>query len=187
MKVCRSFSAPISENVARQRAVDFLAQAGYTQLLNSGGSLHFCRGSIIGTLSSFNPTRWACTVNVRVTSEASLSEIDVETIITNDPFEKRFAEELLTSEFSRLEAAVTANEFNTFDASDVRKRIASYVYRVVGLFAGFIISVVLGVIAGMFALTTLNIPPLAASAIGVGFFLILVTICLVAWGRQKKH
>jgi hypothetical protein len=183
----RSFYAPISETIARQRAVAFLTQAGYRQLPDFSGYLHFKRGSIIGTLSNFNPTRWACAANVRITSEASSSEINVKTKITNDPFEKRFAEELLTAEFSRLEAAVTTNEFNTFDVGDLKRRIASYVYRVVGLFAGFLISVVLGIIAGMLALTTLNISPLTASAIGTGVFLILVAICLVAWGRQKKH
>ena len=187
MKIIRSFYAPISETIARQRAVAFLTQAGYRQLPDFSGYLHFKRGSIIGTLSNFNPTQWACAANVRVTSEASLSEINVETKITNDPFEKRFAEELLAAEFSRLEAAVTTNEFNTFDIGNLRKRIASYVYRIMGLFAGFIISMVLGIIAGIFALATLNIPPLAASAIGAGVLLILVAICLVAWGRQKKR
>jgi len=93
----------------------------------------------------------------------------------------------LTTEFDRLETAVTTNEFNTFDVADLRRRIAAYVYRVVGLFAGFIISIVLGIIAGMFALTTLNIFPLSSLAIGIGVCVILVAICLVVWGRQKKH
>jgi hypothetical protein len=187
MKITHSFYAPISETIACQRATAFLTQSGYIQLPDSRGYLHFKRGSIIGTLSNFNPTRWACAVDVRVTSESSMSEINVETKITNDPVEKRFADELLTAELSRLEAAVTTNEFNTFDASDLRKRIASFVYRVVGLFAGFIISVVLGIIASMFALTKLNVSLLAASAIGAGLFLILVAICLVAWVRQKNN
>lgn len=116
-----------------------------------------------------------------------MSEINVETKITNDPFEKRFAEELLNDEFSRLETAVTTNEFNTFNIGDLRRRIASHTVRVVGLFAGFIISPVVGIIAGIFAFTSLNIPPLAASAIGTGVFLIPVAICMVALGRQKKH
>jgi hypothetical protein len=180
VRIARSFYAPISETAARERVVAFLTQAGYSQLPDFGGHLHFKRGSIIGTLSNFNPTRWACAVDVRVTSEeTSSSEINVETEIINDPFEKRFAEELLTAEFSRLEAAVTTNEFNILDVSDLRKRIASHVYRVVGLFAGFVISIVLGTFAGMFALTELNISPLAASAIGIGVFSILVVIALV--------
>ena len=187
MKIIHSFNAPISETIARQRATAFFVQAGYTRLPDSAGFLHFKRGSIIGTLSDFNPTRWACAMNIRITSEAGVSEINVETKITADPFEKHFAEELLTTEFDRLEAAVTTDEFNTFDVGDLRRRIAAYVYRVVGLFAGFIISVFLGFIAGTFTLTTLNISPLSASAIGAGVFVILVTICLVVWGRQKKH
>ena len=187
MKKTRTFYAPISESIARQRAVAFLTQAGYRQLPDFSGYLHFRRGSIIGTLSNFDPTKWACVANVRVTWEASLSEINVETKITNDPFEKRFAEELLTAEFSRLEAAVTTNEFSTFDVGDLRKRISSHFYRVGGLFASFIIPAVLGIIAGTFALSILNISPSAGWAIAAGVFLILVAICLVAWGRQKKH
>jgi hypothetical protein len=187
VKITRSFCAPIAETIARQRAVAFLTQAGYRQLPDSNCCLRFKRGSIIGTLSHFNPTRWACTVDVRVTSQAGQSAINVETKITNDPFEKRFAEELLTAEFNLLEAAVTTDEFSTLNIADLRRRIAAYVYRVVGLFAGFIISVVLGVIAGMLALTKLNISPLSASAIGIGVFVILVAICLIVWGRQRKH
>jgi hypothetical protein len=187
MKLIRSFYATIPETIARQRAVSFLTQAGYRQIPDSGSYLHFKRGSIIGTLSNFNPIRWACMVNIRITSEANLSEINVETEITNDPIEKRFAEELLTAEFSRLEVAVTTNEFNTFDVSDLRKRIASFVYRVVGLFAGFIISIVLGIIAGMLAFTRLNVSLFSALAIGVGLFLIWTAICLVVWVKQKKQ
>jgi hypothetical protein len=188
VKIGRSFSAPISETAARERVVVFLTQADYRQLPDFGGHLHFKRGSIIGTLSNFNPTCWACAAHVLITSkETGLSEINVETQIAHDPFEKRFAEELLTAEFSRLEAAVTANEFNAFDVVDLRRRIASHVYRVVGLFAGFVISIVLGTFAGIFALTTLNISPLAASAIGAVVFVMLVAICLVVCRRQKKH
>jgi hypothetical protein len=187
MKINRSFHAPISEAIACQRVIAFFTQSGYRQLPDSRGYLHFKRGSIIGALSNFNPTRWACETDILITSESSMSEINVETKITNDPVEKRFAEELLTAELSRLEAAITINEFNTFDASDLRKRIASFVYRVVGLFAGFIISAVLGIIAGMFALIKLNVSLLAASAIGAGVFLIFVAICLVAWVRKKNN
>ena len=187
MKIIRSFYAPISETIVRERIVAFLTQAGYRQLTDFSSYLHFKRGSIIGTLSNFNPKSWACVVNVRLTSGTGSSEINVETKITADPFEKRFAEELLTTELSRLEAAVTNDEFNTFDVGDLRRRIAAHVYHIVGLFAGFIISVFLGFIAGTFTLTTLNISPLSASAIGAGVFVILAAICLVVWGRQKKH
>ena len=181
MKIIHSFSAPISENIARQRIVAFFNKAGYRQLPDSSGYLHFKRGSIIGTLSNFNPTRWLCIVKVSITSEASSSEINVEAKITNDPTEKRFAEELLTAEFKCLEGAVSINEFNTFDTCYLRKRIAAYVYRVVGLYTGLIISAVFGIIAGTFAITTNHISPLAALVIGAGVFLILVVICLVAW------
>jgi len=187
MKIIHSFNAPISETIARQRAVDFFVQVGYKQLPDSDGCLHFKRGSIIGTLSNFNPKSWACVVNVRLTSGTGSSEINVETKITADPFEKHFAEELLTTEFDRLEAAVTTDEFNTFDVGDLRRRIAAHVYHIVGLFAGFIITVFLGFIAGTFTLTTLNISPLSVSAIGAGIFVILAAICLVVWGRHKKH
>jgi hypothetical protein len=187
MKLVRSFYAPIPEAIARQRAVAFLSQADYRQIPDSSGYLHFKRGSIIGTLSNFNPIRWACTVNISITKKTNLSEINVETEVTNDPIEKRFAEELLTTEFSRLEAAVTTNEFNTFNVSDLRKRIASFVYRIVGLFAGFMLSIVLGIIAGMLAFTRLNVSLFSASAISVGIFLILAAICLVVWVKQKKQ
>ena len=146
MKVIRSLSLPISETIARQRTITFFTQAGYRQLPELSGDIYFKRGSIFGTISNFNPTHWACTAKVSVKSENSLSEINVETKITNDPFEKRFAEELLTDEFIQLKAAIATNEFNILDVSDLKKRIASHVYRVVGLFAGLIILVVLGII-----------------------------------------
>jgi hypothetical protein len=187
MKIVRSFYAPISEASARQSAIVFFTQAGYRQLTDYCGYLRFKRGSIIGTLSNFSPTRWACIVKVRVTSRCSSSEINVVAQIINDPFEKRFASELLTAEFNQLDTAITTNEFNTFDVADLRRRISAYVYRVVRLFAGFIISVVLGIIAGMFALDTLTISPAPASAIGAGVFIILVAICLLVWLRKKKH
>lgn len=186
MKINRSFYTPISEAVACQRAVTFLTRVGYKQLIDSSNYLHFKRGSIIGTISNFNPTKWACTMNVRVTSETGMSKINIEAQIANDPFEKRFAEELFTAEFNLLDAAVTTNEFNIFDVVDLRKRIASHVYRVVGLFGSFILSLVLGIITGIFTLTTLSISPLAASLIGAGVFLAMGAICLSVWRRQKK-
>jgi hypothetical protein len=187
MKISRSFSAPVPEATALQRITGFLTQAGYRQIPDSSGYLHFKRGSIIGSLSNFNPTRWACAASVRLTSQAGLSEINAEIKITSDPFEKRFAEELLTAEFSRLETAVTTNEFKNFDASDWKKRIASYVYRVVGLFAGLLVSMVLGIVAGMLALNKLNMSSFIAAVIGAGVCLILAAICFFAWRRQKKH
>jgi hypothetical protein len=187
MRINRAFYAPISDTVARQRAVNFLIQSGYRQLPDSSGSLHFRRGSVIGTLANFDPTRWVCSVNVLVTWEGSSSKIDVESKIANDPFEKRFAKELLTSELSRLETAITTDEFSILDVGDLKKRISSHVYHVVRLFASFIVPLVFGIIAGIFAFTNLNISPLRASTIGAGVFLILLVICLMVWHRQKKH
>ncbi|HXY74876.1 MAG TPA: hypothetical protein VEH58_06095, partial [Dehalococcoidales bacterium] len=94
MKITRSFYAPISEATASSRAVDFLAQAGYKRLPDSGGCLHFKRGSIMGTLTNFNPTSWTSAFKVRLTSEGNLARIELETAITSDPFERRFAKEL---------------------------------------------------------------------------------------------
>ena len=146
MKIIHNFTSPISEILARQRAVAFFTQAGYRQLPDFDGYLNFKRGSILGTLFNFNPTQWACTANVSVKSKSSLSEINVETKIINDPFEKRFAVELLIGEFIRLEVAITSNELKTFDVNDLKKRISSHVYRIVGLFVGLLILIVLGII-----------------------------------------
>ena len=184
MKIIRSFNAPISEPAARERIAAFLNLAGYRQLAISGDYLHFKRGSIIGTISSFNPTKWASSVNIRVITNLDMSKINVETQITHDPLEKRFAEELSAAEFSMLEAAVTNNEFKTVNVNDLRKSIASHVYRIVGLFGGFILAVVLGIIIGMFIYTRLNLSALAASAIGAGVFFAVVIICLIVWRRQ---
>ena len=187
MKIVRSFNAPISEPAARERIVAFLTLAGYRQFSISDDDLHFKRGSIIGTISSFNPTRWASSVKIRVTFDAGMSKIDVEIDITHDPLEKRFAEELSAAEFNLLEAAVTTNEIKVLDVSNLRKNIASHVYRIVGLFAGFMLSIILGIIIGMFTFTRFNISAFAASAIGAGVLLAVAAICLIVWKRQKKN
>jgi len=187
MRIIRTFYAPISDTVARQHAVTFLIQSGYQQLPHSSEPLHFTRGSAIGTLANFDPTRWVSSVNVLVTREGSSTKIDVESYIANDLFEKRFAKELLTAELSRLETAITTNEFSILDVGDLKKRISSYVYHVVGLFASFIVPLVFGIIAGTFAFTKLNISPLSASTIGAGVFLILTVTCLMVLRRQKRQ
>ena len=186
MKIVRSFNAPISEATARERIIAFLTKADYKRLPVADGHLHFKRGSIMGTLSSFNPTKWASSVNIRVTFDAGMSKIDVVTQITHDPLEKRFAEELSAAEFSLLEAAATTNEIKAFAVSNLRKSIASHVYRIVGLFAGFMLSLILGFVIGMFTFTRLNISAFAASAIGAGVFLAAAAICLIVWKSQKK-
>jgi len=185
MKIIRSFNAPISEPAARERIIAFLNLAGYRELSISGDYLHFKRGSIIGTISSFNPTKWASSVNIRVTTDTDMTKINVATRIDHDPLEKRFAEELSAAEFSLLEAAVTNNDFKTVNVNDLRKSIASHVYRIVGLFGGFMLAVVLGIIIGMFTYTRLNLSALAASAIGAGVFLAGGIICLIVWRNQK--
>ena len=121
MKIVRSFSVPVSETIVRERAVTFLTQAGYRQQPDSSGYLHFKRGSNIGALFNFNPQKWACDVHVRIKSEGSSSEINMEAEISTDPTEKRFAEELVTAEFSLLEAAITMNEFKTYNVSWLKK------------------------------------------------------------------
>jgi|GEM_PF-880874 len=187
MKIIRSLYVPISGTDATQRIMAFFNQSGYRQLPATDRYLYFKRGSIIGTLFNFNPTRWASVVNIRITLEENSSVIDVEMKITNDPFEKHFAEELLTSELDRMERAVNNGEFNALDVVDLKRRIAAYVYRIVGLFGSFLISVVLGIVAGMLSLTSFDVSKITALAIGTGVFVILLSICLVVWVRQKKY
>ena len=186
MKIVRSFPAPVSETVVSERAVTCLTQAGYNKQPDSSGDLHFRRGYIIGALANFNPQKWACDVYIRIKSEESSSEIKVEAEIFTDPTEKRFGEELLTAELSLLEAAVTLNEFKTYDVSALKKRITAHVYRTVGIFASFIFSIILVIAAGLFAYTRLDISILVASVIGAGVLLLLTAIFLVLWGKQKK-
>jgi hypothetical protein len=186
MKIVRSFSAPVSEINVRERAVFFLSQSGYRQQSYSSGYLHFKRGSDIGALSNFNPCRWACNIFVRIKSEGNLSEINIEAEISTDPTEKRFAEELLTAEFNLLEAAITLNEFKTYDASVLKKKIAAHVYHVVGVFTSFMFAVILGIVGGLFAYVELDISLFGASAIGVVILLLIAAIFLMLWRKQKK-
>jgi hypothetical protein len=187
MKIVRSFSVPVSATVVRERAITCLTQAGYRQQPDSGGYLNFKRGSNIGTLFNFNPQRWACNVHVRIKSEESSSGINMEAEISTDPTEKRFAEELVSAEFSLLEAAITMNEFKTYNVSALKKRIAAHVYRTVGIFTSFMFSIILGIIAGLFTYIKLNMSMFGASAIGVGVALLMAAIFLVLWGKQKKN
>ena len=186
MRLTRTFSAPVPEPETRQRAAAFLTQAGYRQSSDSGGVLHFRRGSLLGTLTNFDPTRWASEVNLRISDHAGECEIIVDAAIANDPFEKHFAEELLTAEFGLLKAALATGKVGTLDVRDLRRRISSHVYHVVGLFGGFILSVVLGIAASTFALARLDVAPPAAWGIGAGLFLVLAGICLVAWRRASR-
>jgi len=186
MKIVRSFSVPVSETVVRERAITFLTQAGFRQQPDSNGYLHFRRGSNIGALLNFNPQRWACDIHVQIKSEESSSEINMEAEISTDPTEKKFAEELVTAEFSLLEAAIITNEFKTYNVNALKKRIAAHVYRIVGIFTSFTFSIILGIIAGLFTYIKLNLSMFGASAIGAGVLLLLIAIFLVLWREQKK-
>lgn len=186
MKIVRSFPVPVSETVVRERAKTCLTQAGYRQQPDSTGYLHFRRGSNIGTLFNFNPQRWACDVQVHIKSEERSSEINMEAEISTDPTEKGFAEELVTAEFSFLETAITMNEFKTYNVTGLKKRIAAHVYRIVGIFTSFMFSIILGIVAGLFAYIKLNMSMFGASAIGAGILLAIAAIFLVLWGKQKK-
>ena len=186
MKIVRSFFAPISEVIVRERFVTFLTEADYRQMPDSKSYLHFKRGSNVGAISSFNPRKWAAEVYIRIKSEGNSSEIYVKVKMSSDPTEKRFAEELLTAEFDLLEAAVTLGEFKTYDVSALKKKIAAHFYRVVGIFASFIFSVILGVVAGLFIYVNFNFSEFAASATGAGILLLMAAIFLILWRKQKK-
>jgi len=185
MKIMRSFSAQIPESAARECAVTFLTQAGYKRQFDSGNYLRFRRGSTIGVLINFNPRRWQCEVNIHIMPNERSSEIHVEAEISTDPTEKRFAEELLTAEFSSLEAAIITNEFKTFDISELKKKIKSHVYRIGGIFTSFMFFIILGIVVGLFASIDLDISILGASVFGAGVLLLMFTIFMVLWRRQK--
>ncbi len=187
MRVTRTFAAQVSQTVGRERIESFMTRAGYRRLPASEDCLRFRRGSIFGTLTNFDPTRWACAMTVRLTAKASAADISAEARIASDPFEKQFAEELLTTELSRLEAAVTAREPGSLDLDGLRRRVRSHFYRVVGLFASLIFHAILGVLARTMAAAMLSISQVAAWMIGAGVFLALTGACLVVWSRQPKR
>jgi uncharacterized membrane protein YagU involved in acid resistance len=110
----------------------------------------------------------------------------MEAEISTDPTEKRFAEELVSAEFSLLETAISMNEFKTYDVSALKKKIAAHFYRVVGIFASFIFSVILGIVSGLFAYIKLNLSVFGASAIVAGVLLLMAAIFLILWRKQKK-
>jgi uncharacterized membrane protein YagU involved in acid resistance len=187
MKILRIFSAQISETVARERVAAFYRKSGFRQRSDSDGVVHYQRGSISGTLFSFNPTRWPCTMNVFIMSEAGSSKVRVEAEISTDPTERSFGAELLTAELGLLEFAVTANEIKTYNVSDLKKRVAAYVFYIVRVFVSFLFSVILGIFAGLFAYIKLNLSILSASAIGAGGLLVFGGLLMVFWGRRKKN
>ena len=186
MEFERTFNTTIPEATARERIAAFFVQAGYKRLPDANGGLHFKRGSTWGTLSSFNPMKWACAATINIKSEGTSSQINTTAEISSDPTEKHFAEELLTEEFGLLEAAVTTNVFNIFDVSDLKKKIAGHVSRIVLVSAALMISAVIGVIAGAFASFSLNIHLIGSTAIGIGFLIITGALFAVILRGQKK-
>jgi hypothetical protein len=187
MKITDTFNVPIIETIARERIITFFTRAGYRQLPDAGDGLHFRRGSVAGTLTSFNPTQWACTVNISVKSADTSSQISVEYEISTDPTEKDFAEELLTTELIHLKSIVTTNEFTIFDVRDLKKRITSHVFYVVAIFAALMFSVIVGVAASAFAAIILKISIWGSSAIGAGFLIVTAILFLIILRRQKKQ
>jgi hypothetical protein len=187
MKIERSFSTQIDKTTARARAAAFLMLAGYRPLPDSGDNLYFTRGSVSGAFANFNPTRWACTAYVNFVTNGADSTVNIVGIISSDPTEKRFAEELLTAEFKLLEDAVQKNEIKPYDINDLKKRITAHVYRIVGIFACFLFIIIFGIITGLYTSINFGISMLGATAIGAGVFLILSALFLVFWKRQKKQ
>jgi hypothetical protein len=186
MEFERTFNTTILEATARERIAAFFVQAGYKRLPYANGGLHFKRGSTWGTLSSFNPMKWACAATINIKSEGTSSQINTTAEISTDPTEKHFAAELLTAEFSLLEAAVTTNVFNIFDVSNLKKRIAGHVSRIVLVSAALMVSAVIGVIAGAVASFGLKISVFGSAAIGAGFLIITMALFAVILRRQKK-
>ena len=186
MKIVRSFLASVPDAVAIERITGFFTQSGYRQLPVSEHTLQFKRGSMFGTISSFDPSHWACTANIRIIYEDNASNISAEIEIDTDPTEKQFAEELLSAEFLRLVAAVTKNEFSVYDPGNLKKKVISHVSRTVGIFAGSMISVILGIASGQFCSKMLNIPILTSALIGLVVLLISATVFLAVFGRAAK-
>jgi hypothetical protein len=93
MKIVRSFFAPISEVIVRERFVTFLTEADYRQMPDSKSYLHFKRGSNVGAISSFNPRKWAANVYIRIKSEGNSSEIYVKVKISSVVFQRQLYNE----------------------------------------------------------------------------------------------
>ena len=187
MRMARSILAPTPVDVTRQRAAAYFTLAGYRQRPDSDGCIRFTRGSIAGSATNFDPTRWGCVVNFRVIPDGNTSRVDLEVTIAADPFERRFAKELLAAEFSGVEAAIAGKAFTAVDTGDLRRRVASHVYRVVGLFAGVMFPAILGVLAGAFVLNRLSAALPAVLGVGGGVFVIFAAICLAVWYWRTKH
>ncbi len=185
MKITRSFQAAVTAPVAIQRAAAFLVKAGYRQHSSSRTGLLFRRGSLFGTLTSFDPTRWSCDVTVSAEPRADSCSVEMMADIPTDPSEKRFAEELISAELGSLEAAVAGHEVADFDVAGLKKRVSFHVYRVVGMFASLIVPAILGALA--FALATGNAGEAGSWAIALGTFIVAAAGCLLLWQRLTRR
>ena len=185
MIINNSFSAPVTEAAARERAANFLTQAGYKRQLDSGGDIHFIRGSVFGALFNLNPRQWQCVINVSIIPAGNSSEIKIEAIISTDPTEKHFAESLLAAEFELLRNAIILNEIKIYDVNPLKKQIISHLSRIFWIAAALIISATVGVTAASFARVNMGIPMPGAIAIGAGFFLVPGSLFMLIL-RQKK-
>ena len=186
MELKHIVNTPVTETLARRRVSDFFTRNGYKQQPDSAdGKLHFQRGSMWGTLTSFDPKRWACILNLSIKQEAASFSINIAAEISTDPTEKRFGAELLTADFDLLEAAVTGNEISTFDAGDLKKRVNHHVAHYVALCAAIMISLFIGGIAGIFAAINLNIAIVGSAAIGAGFLIVAAALFWLILRRQK--
>ncbi len=186
MKLKHVVNTPVTEIMARQRVIDFFTRNGYKQQPDSAdGILHFQRGSMWGTLTSFDPKRWACILNLIIKQEAASSSINIAAEISTDPTEKRFAAGLLTAEFDLLAVAVTKNEYTAFDTGELKKRVSQHVARYVTLCAAVMISLFFGGIAGIFAAINLNIAVWGSAAIGAGFMIVTGALFRLILRRPK--
>lgn len=178
-----SFSVSVNEITAHSRTGSFFTLSGYEQTSGSG-SLEFNRGSMLGSFTSFNPLKWKCQVEVRI-SPGLNTEIYVRYNIRSDPFEKSITHILWDEELARLQSYISSGDFAVVDPDVNTKRIKNYVFRLIGLPAGLFLAAVLGVVAGILAGTS-GISNLTAYIIGLAVFIFLGTITAVLWARSKK-
>ncbi len=185
MKIERRFSLEVQDEIALQRGATFLLRSGYRQVQRSPGGATFRRGSLLGTLTSFDPRHWSCDLRISTRGATGSGELKAEAEITSDPSERRYGEELITAEFNLLEAALTADhEVNSFDVTDLKRRISLHVYRIVGLCASIAVPAVLAVFVFTLAMGRLNAT--TAWAVSAATFCLAAAICLVVWRKLTR-
>jgi hypothetical protein len=188
MEICRNFFAPMPEAEARERAVAFFTGCGYKPVFDGGGIFTFERGSILGTVSNFNPKSWAGKVRVRISPGSGVADITVIARLTSDPFERSFARELLTAEIDAFEGALRKRKTGPVDTEGLKKRVAANVYRTVGLVGGVIFAAVPGVLGWLLLYRLLHYTFLLALISGIFIFLILAVLSYMIYAnaRNKK-